>query len=74
MATALSSLLPKPVHSHEDDKPATSSSLSSQKQSAELAARSAQQLSIVPVNKIPPYGSRKGWVPSKPEDYGDGGA
>lgn len=25
-------------------------------------------------SKPPPYGSRKGWVPSKPEDYGDGGA
>lgn len=67
MATMLSSLLPAPVHNEEV-------SSSAQKQERELAAKSAQLSLISHRSKAPPYGSRKGWLPSKPEDYGDGGA
>lgn len=67
MATMLSSLLPAPVHNEEVPS-------SAQKEERELAAKSAQLSLISHRSKAPPYGSRKGWMPSKQEDYGDGGA
>ena len=33
-----------------------------------------QTLALKQTTVIPPYGQRKGWRPSKPEDFGDGGA
>ncbi|EIW84869.1 hypothetical protein CONPUDRAFT_162190 [Coniophora puteana RWD-64-598 SS2] len=30
--------------------------------------------SLIPHNATPPYGQRKGWKPSRPEDFGDGGS
>lgn len=71
MAATLSSLLPAPVHIEES---APSSSSTSKKQERELTAKSAQLSLVSHKSKAPAYGSRKGWVPSKPEDYGDGGA
>lgn len=71
MATMLSSILPPPTNAplQAEEDPAVAAN----KRSDELARKSQQQLSLVAA-KPPAYGSRKGWVPSKPEDYGDGGA
>ncbi|KAK9894155.1 hypothetical protein P389DRAFT_163221 [Cystobasidium minutum MCA 4210] len=69
MAATLSSLLPAPVHV-EESAPSTSS----KKQERELTAKSAQLSLVSQRSKAPPYGSRKGWMPTKQEDYGDGGA
>ncbi|KAG8918935.1 mRNA splicing protein, partial [Tulasnella sp. 417] len=57
---ALASLLPKPIHTtiSSDDEEETTTS------TAVLAPRAT----------IPPYGQRKGWRPSKQEDFGDGGS
>jgi SNW domain-containing protein 1 len=69
MATSLSALLPAPVHVEE-----LSQASSSFKQEAQLAAKSAQLSLVSKRSSAPPYGQRKGWMPSKQEDYGDGGA
>ncbi|KIO28009.1 hypothetical protein M407DRAFT_243181 [Tulasnella calospora MUT 4182] len=57
---ALASILPKPIHTtiSSDDEEETTTS------TAVLAPRAT----------IPPYGQRKGWRPSKQEDFGDGGS
>ena len=34
----------------------------------------APTLAIIPKSVIPPYGQRRGWKPTTPEDFGDGGA
>ena len=70
MAATLSSLLPAPVHV-EESTPSTSKK---QERERELIAKSAQLSLVSHRSKAPPYGSRKGWVPTKQEDYGDGGA
>lgn len=82
MAATLSSLLPAPLHNEEPSQTHQQSSGQQrrplQSQDRELAAKSAAQLSLVATgstkSKAPAYGQRKGWIPSKPEDYGDGGA
>ncbi|KAG8894574.1 mRNA splicing protein [Tulasnella sp. 403] len=56
---ALASILPKPVHTSISD---------------DEDEQSSPSLAVVPHAVIPPYGQRKGWRPSKPEDFGDGGA
>ncbi|KAG6882312.1 hypothetical protein C0992_012118, partial [Termitomyces sp. T32_za158] len=60
MATALAALLPKPRHVPlaVDDD--------------EVDALAQQVVTALP--RRPPYGQRKGWKPSTPEDFGDGGA
>ena len=76
MATMLSSLLPAPIHLDESEAvsslPSSLAKASNAKTATELANKSSS-LSLVST-KAPPYGSRKGWIPSKPEDYADGGA
>lgn len=59
MATLFASL-PTPVYSSTEDEP------------EEVLPSTEQQLSIK--STIPAQGERKGWRPSKPEDFGDGGA
>ncbi|KAG5354054.1 mRNA splicing protein [Termitomyces sp. Mn162] len=59
MATALAALLPKPVHV---------SSVSDDEEEVHAPTVTA----LRPTR--PPYGQRKGWKPSIPEDFGDGGA
>jgi SNW domain-containing protein 1 len=57
----LSSFLPQPVHGpaiSDDDDNAISSTSSS-------------QLTVVARIVIPPYGQRRGWKPSGPEDFGE---
>ncbi|KAG6833678.1 mRNA splicing protein [Tephrocybe sp. NHM501043] len=63
MATALAAILPKPVHapSVSDDE-------------EEEIQKPVQQLSLTSHPARPPYGQRKAWKPSTPEDFGDGGA
>ncbi|KAK0483999.1 SKIP/SNW domain-containing protein [Armillaria novae-zelandiae] len=63
---ALAALLPKPVYDtvvSDDEEDVVRPSASSQSQQV-ISTR-------IPV---PPYGQRQGWKPTRPEDYGDGGA
>ncbi|KAK0463791.1 SKIP/SNW domain-containing protein [Desarmillaria tabescens] len=63
---ALAALLPKPVYEavvSDDEEDIVRPSAPSQSQQV-ISTR-------IPV---PPYGQRKGWKPTRPEDYGDGGA
>ncbi|KAK0228861.1 SKIP/SNW domain-containing protein [Armillaria fumosa] len=63
---ALAALLPKPVYEavvSDDEEDIVRPSASSQSQQV-ISTR-------IPV---PPYGQRQGWKPTRPEDYGDGGA
>ena len=40
-----------------------------------LKVRSEEEVrTVAKVGSIPAYGKRKGWIPRKPEDFGDGGA
>ncbi|KAG6860956.1 mRNA splicing protein [Termitomyces sp. Mi166 len=59
MATALAALLPKPIHA---------SSVSDDEEEVRAPVQQAV------TSRRPPYGQRKGWKPSTPEDFGDGGA
>ncbi|KAK0239791.1 SKIP/SNW domain-containing protein [Armillaria nabsnona] len=63
---ALAALLPKPVYEaviSDDEEDIVRPSAPSQSQQV-ISTR-------IPV---PPYGQRQGWKPTRPEDYGDGGA
>ncbi|PBK78513.1 hypothetical protein ARMSODRAFT_947440 [Armillaria solidipes] len=63
---ALAALLPKPVYEtivSDDEEDIVRPSAPSQSQQI-ISTR-------IPV---PPYGQRQGWKPTRPEDYGDGGA
>ncbi|KAK0196795.1 SKIP/SNW domain-containing protein [Armillaria mellea] len=63
---ALAALLPKPVYDtvvSDDEEDIVRPSAPSQSQQV-ISTR-------IPV---PPYGQRQGWKPTRPEDYGDGGA
>ncbi|KAF9426026.1 mRNA splicing protein [Podila epigama] len=57
--SSLSGLLPAPVHQHPGRD------YEQNQHSSQVSA---------PVARIPPYGSRAGFKPKKPEDFGDGGA
>lgn len=60
--TSLASLLPNPVNiAYKEDK------------EDEELENSYKQLSVV-TKEPPPYGRRHGWIPRRPEDFGDGGA
>lgn len=56
---ALAAILPQPLHA-----PVVSDDESDYVQSSDEPK----------VQRRPPYGQRKGWKPSKPEDFGDGGS
>ncbi|KAG6907421.1 mRNA splicing protein [Tephrocybe rancida] len=62
MATALAAILPQPVHAP----------VVSDDEEEEVHVPVQQVLASRPTR--PPYGQRKGWRPSNPEDFGDGGA
>ncbi|KAI0934545.1 mRNA splicing protein [Taiwanofungus camphoratus] len=64
MATALASLLPNPVHAPtvSDDED----------EIIQVPATAPQSVIIRSV--VPPYGQRRGWKPTSPDDFGDGGA
>ncbi|KAJ3761120.1 SKIP/SNW domain-containing protein [Lentinula raphanica] len=62
--SALAAVLPRPLHSSVEDQEDSYTQFSAQPASREVIARFT----------VPPYGQRKGWRPSKLEDYGDGGA
>ncbi|EMD38218.1 hypothetical protein CERSUDRAFT_104828 [Gelatoporia subvermispora B] len=70
MATALASLLPKPVNTSSvfDDE--------EEQQLAQTvqAVQEVAEQSVIIRTVVPPYGQRKGWKPSSMEDFGDGGA
>ena len=85
MAATLSSLLPSPVHHFEEQDAeqhqhtaARTGNSSSSRQEKELASKASASLSLVSSSAgkraAPGYGKRKGWIPGKQEDYGDGGA
>jgi SNW domain-containing protein 1 len=62
----LSKSLPKPKYSGEEEDLTNSTRvLNSEQFETQVAARK---------NGPPPYGSRRGWQPQGPEDFGDGGA
>ncbi|GLB34812.1 putative pre-mRNA-processing protein 45 [Lyophyllum shimeji] len=61
MATALASALPPPVHA-----PAVSDD--------EEEVVQAVKQTVISRPARPPYGQRRGWKPTTPEDFGDGGA
>lgn len=59
---ALSGILPAPaqrVYDREED---------------EAAQRQPTTMAIISTRTAPPYGHRKGWIPRKQQDFGDGGA
>jgi hypothetical protein len=62
---ALSKSLPKPKYSGEEEELTNSARVLSAEQYETQVARK---------NGPPPYGSRRGWQPTGPEDFGDGGA
>jgi SNW domain-containing protein 1 len=56
----LFSLLPQPAHApvisdHDDNT---------------ISSTSTSQLAVVARTVVPPYGQRRGWKPSGPEDFG----
>ncbi|KAG7295262.1 Puff-specific protein Bx42 [Plutella xylostella] len=59
---SLSSLLPAPTQQIWD------------RDDERKAAQRVGSALVVSQTNIPPYGERKGWVPRKEEDFGDGGA
>ncbi|KZO90510.1 hypothetical protein CALVIDRAFT_569017 [Calocera viscosa TUFC12733] len=61
MATALASLLPKPLYSAPVEE----------EEEVEVVQPT---LALAPRAVIPPYGQRSGWRPLKADDFGDGGA
>lgn len=65
---ALTSLLPQPMHTTKSkwDNDDSDSDDDAPTATLTLAKTNASQ--------CPAYGKRKGWIPRKPEDYGDGGA
>ncbi|KAK5166485.1 mRNA splicing protein [Saxophila tyrrhenica] len=70
--TSLTSALPKPKYSGEDEKLPTHTQ---QKGPRVVDARELESSQLV-VKRAgpPPYGQRSGWRPRNPEDFGDGGA
>ncbi|KAG5637132.1 mRNA splicing protein [Sphagnurus paluster] len=64
MATALAALLPKPLHNPvvSDDEDEV----------VQQPAQTSQTVITRPTR--PPYGQRRGWKPTTPEDFGDGGS
>ena len=70
--TSLSSALPKPKYSGEDEELPTHTQQKGPRvvQAQELES---SQL-VVKRSGPPPYGQRAGWRPRNPEDFGDGGA
>ncbi|KAJ4467478.1 SKIP/SNW domain-containing protein [Lentinula edodes] len=64
--SALAAALPKPLHTSVEDEE------DEYTQYARPAPSTSQQ--VIARFIVPPYGQRKGWKPSKVEDYGDGGA
>ncbi|KAK0211060.1 SKIP/SNW domain-containing protein [Desarmillaria ectypa] len=63
---ALAALLPKPVYD---------SVVSDDEEVIVLPSAPSQSQQVISTRiPVPPYGQRKGWKPTRPEDYGDGGA
>ena len=70
--TSLSSALPKPKYSGEDEE---LPSHTQQKGPRVVDARELESSQLVVKRSgPPPYGQRSGWRPRNPEDFGDGGA
>ncbi|KZT69814.1 pre-mRNA-processing protein 45 [Daedalea quercina L-15889] len=65
MATALASLLPKPVYAP---------TVSDDEDEAVQVTAAAPSQSVIIRAAVPPYGQRRGWKPTSPDDFGDGGA
>ena len=79
MAATLSSLLPAPLHFEEEEHQPVQQqrgSASASRQEKELVSKASASLSLVKQQQqgAPKYGSRKGWMPTKQDDYADGGA
>ncbi|KAK3707780.1 mRNA splicing protein [Vermiconidia calcicola] len=70
--TSLSSALPKPRYSGEDEELPTHT----QQKGPRVVNASELESSQLVVKRSgpPPYGQRAGWRPRNPEDFGDGGA
>ncbi|KAG6854740.1 mRNA splicing protein [Blastosporella zonata] len=64
MATALAAILPKPIYAP---------TVSDDEEEEEIH-KPIQQLALTSRPTRPAYGQRKGWKPTTPEDFGDGGA
>ena len=70
--TSLSSALPKPRYTGEDEEAPTHAQ---QKGPRVIDARELESSQLVVKRSgPPPYGQRSGWRPRNAEDYGDGGA
>ncbi|KAK3070671.1 mRNA splicing protein [Teratosphaeriaceae sp. CCFEE 6253] len=70
--TTLSSALPKPKYTGEDEELPTHTQ---QKGPRVVDARELESSQLVVKRSgPPPYGQRSGWRPRNPEDFGDGGA
>lgn len=70
--TSLSSALPKPRYTGEDEEAPTHAQ---QKGPRVIDARELESSQLVVKRSgTPPYGQRSGWRPRNAEDYGDGGA
>eukprot|EP01084_Bolivina_argentea_P003840 7252_1 len=64
---SLSNVLPPPRHSY--------TTINNNNGHKQISNEEQLQLEIVKLNSvIPPYGSRDGYIPREPEDFGDGGA
>ncbi|KAK0934765.1 mRNA splicing protein, partial [Friedmanniomyces endolithicus] len=69
---SLSSALPKPKYTGEDEELPTHTQ---QKGPRVVDARELESSQLVVKRSgPPPYGQRSGWRPRNPEDFGDGGA
>ncbi|PCH37705.1 pre-mRNA-processing protein 45 [Wolfiporia cocos MD-104 SS10] len=62
---ALASLLPKPIFAP---------SVSDDEDDVQVAPAAAPSQAVVVRPVVPPYGQRRGWKPTSPDDFGDGGA